>query len=195
LFSDKGNVMNLRYKIAFGLILATGSLPALAAAASAAAPAAPAATSTTLPGGAKSLQETYDDWVVACSTQQTGKACAMQQEQRAQQNGQRVLAIGLRPAGNSAEGTMVLPFGLALAKGASVQVDEGATGAPLAFSTCAPEGCVVPVNFDTKMLTALRKGTTLKVKVVPIGGGDDITLSISLKGFGSALDRTIALLK
>jgi invasion protein IalB len=186
--------MNFKYNIVLGLMLATGATATLAADAK-----KPVAAETKapegLPGGATSLQETYDDWAVVCATQQSGRSCAMQQEQRAQQTGQRVLAVELRPAGTGAEGAMVLPFGLALQSGASVQVDEGTAGAAMSFSTCLPAGCVVPVKFDSKMLDGLRKGTALKIKVMPEGGGDAIQLSVSLKGFSAAFDRTAALLK
>ncbi|PRD40335.1 invasion protein, partial [Phyllobacterium phragmitis] len=47
--------------------------------------------SSTLPGGASSLNEVYRDWRVGCVQQGTTKRCAMSQIQ-AQQNGQRVLA-------------------------------------------------------------------------------------------------------
>ncbi|MDR0781923.1 MAG: invasion associated locus B family protein [Pseudomonadales bacterium] len=178
--------MNLQYKIIQSFILAI----AASAAWSASAPSNPG-----LPGGASSLQETYDDWTVACVVQAAGKTCAMQQEQHVQQSGQLVLAAELRPAGTGVGGTLVLPFGLALAKGATVQIDEGAVSAPLAFSTCVPVGCVVPVSFDAKMLDGLRKGVAFKIKVVPDGGGDAAQFAVSLKGFSAAFDRVAALLK
>ncbi|MCG5485239.1 MAG: invasion associated locus B family protein [Sinorhizobium meliloti] len=44
-------------------------------------------------------------------------------------NGQRILAVELNaPAKGKFSGILVLPFGLALAKGASLQVDDKATG-------------------------------------------------------------------
>jgi invasion protein IalB len=150
---------------------------------------------SSLPGGATSLRETYDDWVVACAVPQSGKTCAMQQELKAQQTGQRVLAIELQPKGAGAAGTLVLPFGLALANGASLQIDDGAAGTPLRFSTCLPAGCIVSLDLDAKMLAGLRKGTALNVKVTPADGGAETQLAISLKGFASAFDRTAALLK
>jgi invasion protein IalB len=43
-------------------------------------------------------------------------------------------------------------------------------------------------------LAALRKGNSLKIKVVA-DGGKETNLALSLNGFPSALDRTTALLK
>ena len=57
-------------------------------------PAAGTAAST-LPGGASSLQETYDDWQVVCGQQGGVKRCAMVQQQISKENRQRVLDIEL----------------------------------------------------------------------------------------------------
>lgn len=53
-----------------------------------------AATVSGLPGGASSLNETYEDWRIACARQGNRKRCVLSQVQT-QQNGQRVLAIEL----------------------------------------------------------------------------------------------------
>lgn len=180
--------MHLFRSIGLGVGIATiGLLATLSASAQNAAPG--------LPGGAASLREAYGDWVVQCAVPQTGKVCAMQQELSVQQSGQRVLAVELRPAGTGAAGVMVLPFGIALAKGAIMQIDDGVVGAPMAFSTCLPAGCVVPVSLDADTLAKLRKGAALKIKVSPEGGGEDSQWSVSLKGFSTAFDRTAVLLQ
>jgi invasion protein IalB len=155
----------------------------------------------TLPGGASSLQESYQDWQVVCAQQvasdQTGDAtpltrCAMNQQQIERQNQQRVLAIELAPAGDKLEGALVLPFGLALDQGATLRVDDGPVGPPLRFRTCLPAGCVIPLSFDANKVAALQKGATLKIKVVADGGSDTL-LPISLKGFAAAYSRVTAL--
>jgi len=46
---------------------------------------------SSLPGGASSLRETYQDWQVACVMRTNTKTCGLSQMQT-QQNGQRVLA-------------------------------------------------------------------------------------------------------
>lgn len=143
---------------------------------------------TTLPGGASSLNETYRDWRVACAQQGNAKQCAMSQAQ-AQQNGQRVLAIELAaPAGNLVSGTLVLPFGLALDAGVTFQIDDKPALAPVRFRTCVPAGCLVNLSFDAPTIMALRAASALKVKATADGGAA-APFSISLQGFGTALDR------
>jgi invasion protein IalB len=141
-----------------------------------------------LPGGASSLNETYKDWRVACVQQGAGKLCTLSQVQ-VRQDGQRVLAIELNaPSGNTASGTLVLPFGLALDPGVTLQIDEKPAMPPIRFRTCLPAGCLVDVVFDAPALAALRGGQALKVKTVADGGAA-APFAISLQGFGTALDR------
>jgi invasion protein IalB len=150
------------------------------------------AAASSLPGGASSLTETYKDWRVSCVQDGATKRCTVSQAQ-AQQNGQRVLAIELgAPNGNTVSGTLVLPFGLALDSGVTLQIDEKPPMQPVRFRTCLPAGCIVSVTFDAPTLVALRSGTALKLKATA-DGGTAVPFSISLQGFGTALDRVGAL--
>lgn len=147
---------------------------------------------TVLPGGASALQETYQDWLVAC-VQDGGRRCAL--SQRTQQNGQQLLAIELtaNADGETATGTLVLPFGLALDAGVTLQVDDNPVGAPLPFNTCYAGGCAVSLSFDAETLAALRAGGVLKAMAKAANSDRDIPMAISLKGFGAAFDRVSAL--
>lgn len=151
-----------------------------------------AQATSTLPGGASSLTETFRDWSVACTQRGTTKRCILSQLQ-AQQNGQRVLAIELAPPnGTTVSGTLVLPFGLALDSGVAFQVDDKPAMQPVRFRTCLPGGCLVNLSFDAATLVALRAGAVLKVKATEDGGAV-APFSISLQGFGVALDRVAVL--
>lgn len=151
-----------------------------------------------LPGGATSLRETHGDWVVNCAVvgeaDQASKVCTLSQEQQDSKSGQRIIAVELRPSAKANAATLVLPFGLDLAAGAALQIDDGAVGEPLPFRTCLAGGCLVSANIDPKMLASLRDGTALKAHV-KADGGKEMMFSISLKGFGGAFDRTVDLAK
>lgn len=148
-----------------------------------------------LPGGASSLQETYEDWLVVC-VQTNTKRCALSQQQT-QKNGQRALAIEVAVSadGKSATGTLVLPFGLALDAGVTLQVDDKPAETPLRFSTCVSGGCLVPLRFDEAFLATLGAGETLKSVTKAADSNQAISLSISLKGFSAAFARTAVLMK
>ena len=151
-----------------------------------------------LPGGATSLREVHGDWVVNCvitgQNDQARKACAMSQEQRDNRTNQRVIAIELQPAQDTGTLMLFLPFGLDLSYGAIMQVDDEAKGAAQPFRTCVPAGCIVAATADGKMLASMRRGTALKVST-KADGGRETTFSLSLNGFASAFDRTVALAK
>lgn len=155
--------------------------------------------SVSLPGGASSLRENHGDWLVTCRIDtQSGKSvklCALSQEQVDSRTRQRVLALELQPSGAGAQGTLVLPFGLALDTGVTLQVDENPPSPAQRFRTCLPAGCIVPVAFDARTVALLRKGTALRVKGAAADGGKEAPFSISLKGFPSAFDRAGALAK
>ena len=156
--------------------------------------AGPAAAASTLPGGATTLTETHDDWTVRCAIDQNLVHCAAQQEQLSTQNKQRVLAIEILPATDVLTGTLVLPFGLDLAKGAVVKVDDKLTSPTLAFQTCLPSGCLVPLRIGKDWETVMRSGTALTVNAQAVNA-QPANFSISLKGLGSALDRIADLTK
>lgn len=148
-----------------------------------------------LPGGASSLRETYQDWLVSCAQEKT-KRCAISQQQT-QQNGQRVLAIEIAagPGGKTATGTLVMPFGLALDAGIALQIDDKPPGTSLRFSTCLPGGCLVPLSFDEAFLSTLRAGQMLKTTAKTVNNDQPMSFSISLKGFSAAFDRVAVLMK
>jgi invasion protein IalB len=156
------------------------------------------AQEATLPGGAASLRETHGDWTVACVLQTADgkkrKVCALTQEQVAAKTRQRALALDLKPDGTGIKGALILPFGLALEKGASFVLDEGKPGGVQRFRTCLPVGCLINIAFDGATVTALKSGKALSVKVVA-DNGKEMILSISLAGFAGAYDRVAALIK
>jgi len=156
---------------------------------------APALAASTLPGGATTLTETHDDWTVHCTVANGPVRCAAQQQQLSSQTRQRVLGIEIVGGdGDVLTGTLVLPFGLLLSKGAVLKVDDKVTSPPEPFQTCLPSGCIVPLNIGKDWLAAMRSGTAIAVAAVAVNG-QDAKFSISLKGLGSALDRIADLTK
>lgn len=159
------------------------------------APAASDANVPQLPGGASALSETHGDWTVNCQIAGTTKTCSLSHQQFNKQSNQRLLAIELSSrTGDDATGTLALPFGLALAKGISLTIDDQKLDGSLQFKTCQVVGCLVPVAFDANVTPLLKAGTTLKVDAFAADTGQAVNFSIPLNGFGGALARTAELL-
>jgi invasion protein IalB len=144
-----------------------------------------------LPNGASTLQETYQDWRVACSQRDNAPACAISQDQT-QQNGQRLLAVEMqmRPDG-SAIATFLLPFGIVLDSGITPNVDDQPPLKPVRFRTCLPTGCVALLQIDPATLAKLRAGSRLNLKVTA-DPDKALNFPVSLHGFSAAVDRVTA---
>lgn len=153
----------------------------------------PAGPAAMLPNGA-SINETYGDWTVDCRIVDRQKQCALSQAQGNKDTGQRLFAIELRPPKDGkTEGTVLMPFGLNLDVGALLKLDDKDLGKGVRFSTCVPQGCLLPVSFPTVATDAMRKGTKLVVASLNLSSNEAVTFSISLNGFSAALARTIEL--
>ncbi len=162
--------------------------------------AAPAATAPapaagpSLPGGASALSETHGDWTVNCQIAGAAKVCSLSHQQFNKQNNQRLLAIELSSkSGEDATGTLALPFGLALAKGVSLTIDDQKLEGSLPFNTCQAVGCLVPVAFDAAVTPLLKAATTLKIDAFAADTGQAVSFTVPLNGFGGALARTAEL--
>ena len=153
-----------------------------------------AQSSSTLAGGANSLSESYQDWKVNCVVHaESGKQCAMIQQQFQAQTNQRILAVELRwSEEGSLEGAIVMPFGLLLGVGAKLDVDKTGVMMSRAFSTCLAGGCLVPISFDSNAIQRMRLGSVLYVSTRQVNN-ENIDFSISLAGFSNALNRLIEL--
>lgn len=186
--------------IAAGVVIVTCSTAALAQGAPppptpTTVPQASSAGPQTLPGGATQIQETFGDWRVTCLSPNGTKVCAMSQQLADQNTRQLVIGMELKAlnAGKT-EGTLVLPFGLAVDKPVTLQIDEQSAVMTNKVRTCLQIGCVVSLSLEPQTVTALRNGTILHVKATA-DGGTEAAWRMSLKGFAGALDRTTTLSK
>ncbi len=147
-----------------------------------------------LPNGASSITEDYGDWTVRCRIENGQKLCVLSQAQGNRQTGQRMFAIELiTPKDGKTDGTILMPFGLKLEAGATLKLDDKALGQGVRFSTCVPDGCLLPVSFPTIATDAMKTAKTLSVASLNLGNGEAVTFNVSLNGFGQALARVVEL--
>ena len=141
------------------------------------------------------MQESFGDWRVACVIRESEKLCSLSQQHN-QQNGQRVLTIELIPSGEDvASGTLILPFGLTLAAGTTLSVDDEPIGDALPFSTCLPAGCLVPLILNRSAIDRLNSGDALALGATVNGTAAPLSFTVSLQGFVAAMARTRDLLR
>lgn len=148
-----------------------------------------------LPNGANSISETFDDWVLNCQATAKGTECGLLQV-LSQQNGQRILSLSVNPkeASGTHLGSLVLPFGLELAKGVTLQLDEQTVSQPLAFKTCVPTGCIVPLSWTAQQYAGLQGAAQMKLVAQSVSN-EPFAISVSLKGFSAAGKRALAIIE
>ena len=76
-----------------------------------------------------------------------------------------------------------------------LKLDDKDLGKGLRFSTCVPQGCLVPVNFPAAATDAMRKGTKLVIASLNLSSNEALTFNVSLNGFGPAMARATELAK
>ncbi len=155
-----------------------------------------AAPTAQLPNGASSINETYGDWTVNCRLLEGQKQCLLLQAQGDTQTKQRIFEIQLRtPKDGKTDGTILMPFGLKLDSGAMLSLDDKDLGQGLHFSTCTPQGCLLPVSLQTVTIEAMKKGKKLTVASLNLNNGEVVAFKISLEGFATASARVAELAK
>ena len=167
-------------------------------------PAAPAVPPSTAPapapvppqaGQAPQALETHGDWRIFCLSPNNQKVCVLSQVLSDKASGQRMLGMELRPAtADRLMVTIITPFGVAVDKPVTIRIDEGAP-MTLPFKTCIQLGCVVTTTWESPIVAALQKGTAVFINALAAETGQGVAFRISLNGFGTALERTVALTK
>lgn len=142
---------------------------------------------------AQSLNETFENWQVLCSSQAGPRRCVASQQQTGP-NRQRFLGLELIPtAGNTLTGTLALPFGVQADANVTLQVDDRIIGRPLRVRNCGPAGCLISLQLDSATTDKLRMGTTLTILATRADTGAPMVYSLPLEGLAAAISRVAIL--
>lgn len=135
-------------------------------------------------------QEVHRDWRVACVETGAATRCVLQQQLVDARSNRSVVALELDASdGQSGEGVIVMPLGLAVDQEASLDV----TGQKrvLKIQTCVQVGCIARFPIDAQFMASLRTASSLTVHVVAaVDEGRPVVFSLSLDGFTEAFDRS-----
>ncbi|MBF9058610.1 hypothetical protein HKCCSP123_05385 [Rhodobacterales bacterium HKCCSP123] len=145
--------------------------------------------------GPDALMETYGDWTVRCATDQSleepQRVCFMQQQLAARGNdGQQRSVLTVFLALDQQTGTplmtAVTPFGVDLAAGVDIAIDE--TIIELGYETCRPRGCFIREELPDDVIAAMRAGDEATF-VIQFVGGQTVNAAVSLAGFSAGWQR------
>jgi invasion protein IalB len=139
-------------------------------------------------------EERFQDWMVRCGrpNEQGPEVCEMQQEQIDRED-RTIMAVAVgKVPGTSEVGLLILlPLGILLPAGVTMQIDGGAA-IPLQVERCERQGCRIERILEPDLLNRLKGGTKATVyfeAVDPQGERQRLGVPISLLGFTAALNE------
>ena len=169
------------------------ALPAGGALAQTAKPAAPApAPAAAAPAGPVKvdLLPSQADWTKVCGKDQGAnkEVCYTTRDFGQGSDQAPVLALAVYDIKGDDKRIMrlLLPVALMLKPGFRFSVDQGSPQGG-SFAICFPNGCFAEAEISGATISGMKKGTTLSVSVRN-QGGNEVTFTLPLAGFGKSFD-------
>ena len=131
--------------------------------------------------------ETYGSWLLRCGA--NGKNCYLVQSLVRKKDRRRLARVTIfaPPRKNGKlKLRMLLPLGVALAKGTKLTVDKAAPR-KMPYLTCLRSGCMAELTVPSILERRLHVGNTLTVTVFSLKGAKPIRFQFSLKGLTRAI--------
>lgn len=143
-----------------------------------------------------SLAETYGSWTVQCRSpaaqggEEARRNCQASQELRQTETGSRVVLVAVTiPEGSeSAQMTIIAPFGIFLPDGITLSVGEAEIASAPVRTCLERTGCVAESALPWEQLTSLAEGQELTIQMAA-ASGQDILVNLSLNGFNETYQR------
>ena len=136
----------------------------------------------------------FQDWMVRCGRpdEQGPEVCEMQQQQVDNEDRTvMAVAVGEVPGTSDVGLLILLPLGILLPAGVTMQIDGGAA-IPLQVERCERQGCRIERILEPDLLNRLKGGTKATVffeAFDPQGERQRLGVPISLLGFTAALNE------
>ena len=136
----------------------------------------------------------FQDWMVRCGRPrgQEAEVCEMQQQQIDNEDRTvMAVAVGQVPGSSDVGLLILLPLGILLPAGVTMQIDGGAA-IPLEVERCERQGCRIERLIEPDLMSRLKAGTKATVffeAFDPQGKRQRLGVPISLLGFTAALNE------
>ncbi len=129
----------------------------------------------------------FGDWKVSCEVIKSTnrELCHIFQRLKKKSDGKQIMRVelGYLKPNSSPRLNVILPLGIALPPGISIQVDGNQTNR-FEIETCTKDGCRASVEVDHILLNEMRMGTKMKIRFSTLNRKKFI-VPVSLKGFSS----------
>jgi invasion protein IalB len=154
----------------------------------------PAPQGEAAPAEGTITERQFRDWTVHCGrrSEQGPQLCEMQQQQvDSEDRTIMAVAVGQVPGTSDLGLLIILPLGILLQAGVTLQIDGGAE-VPLQVDRCERQGCRIETLLEPDLLNRLKAGTKATVffeAIDPQGERQRLGVPISLLGFTAALNE------
>lgn len=95
--------------------------------------------------------------------------------------------MGESEDGKEPRAAVILPLGLLLPEGLTVQVKD-AVSIKVPIRTCGDSGCIAIFNMKSEFMDAMKKGEKLVLKMKDVNG-KPVDIVMNLKGFAIAMEK------
>jgi invasion protein IalB len=143
------------------------------------------------PPGLEMTERQFQDWILRCGRSEQGPEVCEMQQQQTDREGRTVMAVavGTVPGRSEVGLLIILPLGIILPSGVTLQIDGGGD-VPLEVERCERQGCRIERLVEPELLNRLKAGREAKVffeAFDPEGQLRRLGVPISLLGFTAAL--------
>jgi invasion protein IalB len=129
-------------------------------------------------------------WATRCDEPKDGKPahCEAFQSLTVTDTKQRFMEVAFAHPKDTMETAVaiVMPLGIVVSAGGTLQADEDPEGKKFQILTCVPEGCIARFNLDDAFMTKLKSAKTMTVGMAE-ASGKPMNVKLSLEGFSDAL--------
>lgn len=181
----------MRSKIASSLLaLSLSFAPSAFAQDAAQAPAQGTQQAAPAPNDNVALTENFGDWTVRCFKIKGAAPCDVLQLAANKDTKQRVLSLSIAyvPSRDSYGMQIIVPLGIALAKGVTLEAGDK-TLTSIKYTRCERDGCYVEVLAPDTTLAEMANMPKTTLNIFGYGKTEAAKLPLSLNGFGTALNR------
>jgi invasion protein IalB len=146
------------------------------------------------PPDVEMTERRFQDWMVRCGRPpgREAEVCEMQQQQIDNEDRTvMAVAVGQVPGSSDVGLLIILPLGILLRAGVTMQIDGGAA-IPLEVERCERQGCRIERLIEPDLMSRLKAGTKATVffdAFDPQGKRQRLGVPISLLGFTAALNE------
>ena len=139
--------------------------------------------------GMKNAYAADQAWSVRCDGQvgDANSKCEMFQRLVEKGTSKRFaeFAIGFPEGRDTARGALILPLGILVNEGSTIQIDDGPVFA-FRVRYCVQDGCFAFIDLNEKVINEMRKGMQANLSIKTYDG-TPVTVPMSLVGFTKAL--------